>query len=250
MSVRAISFENVGKQFSGSERGNGQDWAVRDLSFSVAKGEVIAVVGKTGCGKSTMFNLLSGLIEPSSGKIVVEGKDPYKDFNALQGRIGIIFQNDRLMPWRTVLDNVCLGLELQRKLPKAEQHEKSRAWLKKLNLGGYEDAYPYELSGGMKQRVAISRAFALNPSVLLCDEPFSALDEITANTLRQDFISLVSHSEMTAMFITHSVDEALTVASRVLVFGRPARVVLDVTVNSAGTSRDRVKSEIRDALAL
>jgi NitT/TauT family transport system ATP-binding protein len=248
--VHAITFENVGKRFSSSERDNDEDWAVRDLTFSVAKGEIIAVVGKTGCGKSTMFNLLSGLIEPTSGKIVVEGKDPYLDFNALQGRIGIIFQNDRLMPWRTVLDNVCLGLELQRKLPKAEQHKRSKAWLKKLNLGGYEDVYPHELSGGMKQRVAISRAFSLSPSVLLCDEPFSALDEITANSLRQDFISLVAHSEMTAMFITHSIDEALTVASRVLVFGRPARVVLDVTVNGAGSPLDSVKSEIREALAL
>ncbi|MDH5748825.1 MAG: ABC transporter ATP-binding protein [Rhodospirillales bacterium] len=248
--MNAILFDAVGKQFSGSDRGNGEEWAVRDLSFSVAKGEVIAVVGKTGCGKSTMFNLLSGLIEPSKGRIEVEGKDPYADFNALQGRIGIIFQNDRLMPWRTALDNVCLGLELQNKLPKAEQQKKSRAWLEKLHLSGYENAYPHELSGGMKQRVAISRAFALNPSVLLCDEPFSALDEITANTLRQEFVNLVSHSDMTAMFITHSIDEALTVASRVLVFGRPARVVLDVAVNGAETSRDRAKAEIREALAL
>lgn len=250
MSVHGISFDAVGKKFPGSDRANGDDWAVRDLTFSVVKGEVIAVVGKTGCGKSTMFNLLSGLLEPSSGKIVVEGRDPYREFNALQGRIGIIFQNDRLMPWRTVLDNVCLGLELQKIMPKAEQREKARAWLHKLNLGGYEDAYPHELSGGMKQRVAISRAFALNPSVLLCDEPFSALDEITANALRQDFVDLVSHSDMTAMFITHSVDEALTVASRVLVFGRPARVVLDLMISGDRASRDRAKSEIREALAL
>jgi len=247
--MEIISFEGVNKSFPDSGKDNEPNWAVRDLTFSVEKGQVVAVVGKTGCGKSTMFNLLSGLSEPTSGEVRVEGHDPYKSFNSLQGRLGIIFQNDRLMPWRTVIDNVCIGLELQ-KVPQADRYKVGRSWLKKLNLEGYDDAYPHELSGGMKQRVAIARAFSMNPSVLLCDEPFSALDEITAGKLRDDFAELVSTSGITAMFITHNIDEALTIASRVLVFARPAKVLKDLTLNGANYSKTKARTQIRKALSL
>lgn len=245
----AIVFDHVSKGFGGSARDAETFWAVQDLSFTVATGEVVAVVGKTGCGKSTMFNLVAGLIAPSDGSVVVDGYDSYRQFNALKGRMAIIFQNDRLMPWRTALDNVCLGLELE-KMPQEERYEIGRKWLARLNLSGHENDYPHQLSGGMKQRVAIARAFSVNPDVLLCDEPFSALDEITAGQLRDDFNELVQASRITAMFITHNIQEALTIAHRVLVFAKPAKVMADVRVGTTDAEKEEAKAVIRKALAL
>src|SRR6185312_5663211 len=139
--------------------GSGTFTAVDRLSFTIEKGEIVAVLGKTGCGKSTMFNLLAGLIEASSGKVEVTGHDPFREFNFFRGKIGIVFQNDRLMPWRTALDNVVLGLEILHK-PPAEAKEVALRWLSRLGLGGHEHDYPHALSGGMRQRVSIARAFA------------------------------------------------------------------------------------------
>lgn len=245
----AIVFDHVSKGFGGAAKGTETFWAVRDLSFTVATGEVVAVVGKTGCGKSTMFNLVAGLIAPSDGSVSVDGYDSYRQFNSLKGRMAIIFQNDRLMPWRTALDNVCLGLELEN-MPREERYAIGRKWLERLNLSGHENDYPHQLSGGMKQRVAIARAFSVNPDVLLCDEPFSALDEITAGQLREDFNELVRASQITAMFITHNIDEALTIANRVLVFAKPAKVMADVRVGETEAEKDEAKTKIREALAL
>ena len=177
-----IRFDNVSKDFTKPD-GSGTFTAVDKLSFTIDKGEIVAVLGKTGCGKSTMFNLLSGLIEPTSGKVSVTGHDPFREFNFFRGKIGIVFQNDRLMPWRSALDNVVLGLEiLDRK--HSDAVAVAKRWLARLGLSGHENDWPHALSGGMRQRVSIARAFAVEPDILLCDEPFSALDEMTARDLR------------------------------------------------------------------
>jgi NitT/TauT family transport system ATP-binding protein len=185
-----------------------------------------------------MFNLLSGLIEPTSGKVDVVGHEPFAEFNFFRGKIGIVFQNDRLMPWRTALDNVLLGLQILHK-EAAEAEQVARRWLTRLGLSGHENDYPHALSGGMRQRVSIARAFAVEPSILLCDEPFSSLDEMTARDLRAEFIRLVKQSGKTAVFITHHINEAMDVGDRILVFHRPARIAYETSLDTAGRTEGR-----------
>jgi NitT/TauT family transport system ATP-binding protein len=245
-----IRFRGVSKSFPRPD-GKGTFVAVENLSFDIAKGEIVAVLGKTGCGKSTMFNLLAGLIEPSSGTVDVVGHDPFTEFGHFRGKIGIVFQNDRLMPWRTAIDNVVLGLEiLDRK--KDEARAIAQRWLDRLGLKGHENDYPHALSGGMRQRVSIARAFAVEPDILLCDEPFSALDEMTARDLRAEFVRLVKQAGKTAVFITHHMNEAMDVGDRVLVFHRPARIAYEAHMNeTARTSgRKAVQDEILKVLSL
>jgi NitT/TauT family transport system ATP-binding protein len=180
----------------------------------------------------------------------VQGHDPFRKFDWFRGKIGTVFQNDRLLPWRTALDNVVYGVELS-KTPPHEREPIGRHWLGKLGLVGYEDSWPHALSGGMKQRVSIARAFALAPEIPLCDEPFSALDELTGAQLRAEFLALVRESAKTSLFITHSLDEALQVGQRVLVFCAPGQVVLDLAVPAGATAaaREDMKQRIREAMA-
>src|SRR3981189_2215863 len=214
-----IRFRDVSKVFRRAN-GRGDLLAVDKLSFEVGPGEIVAVLGKTGCGTSTMFNLVAGLIEPTSGEVAVSGHNPFRDFEFFRGKVGIVFQGDRLMPWRTALANVLLGLEILDTEPKRAEAV-ARGWLQRLGLSGHENDYPHALSGGMRQRVSIARAFAVEPQLLLCDEPFSALrggcahgvasarafafdpqlplcdepfsalDEMTARDLRKEFVRLV-----------------------------------------------------------
>jgi NitT/TauT family transport system ATP-binding protein len=234
-----ISFKDVSKSFRRPD-GRGDFVAVDKLSFDIAKGEIVAVLGKTGCGKSTMFNIVAGLIEPSAGTARVVGHDPFREFAFFRGKIGIVFQNDRLMPWRTALDNVLLGLQVLDTDPK-QAEETARGWLARLGLTGHENDYPHALSGGMRQRVSIARAFAVDPEILLCDEPFSALDEMTARDLRAEFVRLVRQSSKTAVFITHQINEAMEIGDRVLVFHRPARIAYEARLNAATPEAERAK---------
>jgi NitT/TauT family transport system ATP-binding protein len=245
-----IRFHDVVKEFPRPD-GRGTFVAVDRLSFEIAKGEIVAVLGKTGCGKSTMFNLLSGLIEPTSGRVEVIGHEPFDEFNFFRGKIGIVFQNDRLMPWRSALDNVLLGLQILHKEP-AEAEQIARGWLSRLGLSGHENDYPHALSGGMRQRVSIARAFAVEPDILLCDEPFSSLDEMTARDLRAEFVRLVKQSGKTAVFITHHINEAMDVGDRILVFHRPARIAYEARMDSAakGGGRQSIQDEILKVLGL
>jgi NitT/TauT family transport system ATP-binding protein len=201
--------------------------AIDSLSLRIEPGELIAIVGQTGCGKSTLFDLLIGLEHPTAGSITIGGKTPYDDFNEFRGKIATIFQQDRLLPWRSALDNVELPLELN---GVAEDIRKQRAitWLTRLGLEKFANAYPRELSGGMRQRVAIARAFALQPEILLADESFSALDEVTAGTLRTTFVELAREFRATAILITHQLEEAMTVGDRIVVFGKSASLLADV----------------------
>jgi NitT/TauT family transport system ATP-binding protein len=244
-----ISFKDVTKIFPRPD-GRGEFTAVDKLSFEIGKGEIVAVLGKTGCGKSTMFNIVAGLIEPSTGEARVVGHDPFREFDFFRGKIGIVFQGDRLMPWRTALDNVLLGLQiLDVETKQAEQT--ARQWLTRLGLSGHENDYPHALSGGMRQRVSISRAFAVDPEILLCDEPFSALDEMTARDLRGEFVRLVRQSNKTAVFITHQINEAMEIGDRVMVFHRPARIAYEarLSANVDQSARQKINEDIMRILA-
>jgi NitT/TauT family transport system ATP-binding protein len=234
-----IRFNEVSKTFRRAD-GKGDFVAVDKLSFEIAKGEIVAVLGKTGCGKSTMFNIVAGLIEPSEGTARVVGHNPFSEFDYFRGKIGIVFQNDRLMPWRTALENVLLGLQVLDADPKQAQ-ETARGWLARLGLSGHENDYPHALSGGMRQRVSIARAFAVNPDILLCDEPFSALDEMTARDLRAEFVKLVRQNNKTAVFITHQIGEAMDIGDRVMVFHRPARIAYEARLSAATGEAERTK---------
>lgn len=245
-----IRFDNVSKVFGRDEYGKGGFRAVDDLSLDIHAGEMVAILGKTGCGKSTMFNMVAGLQEPTTGKVAVKGKDPFADFDWFRGQIAIVFQNDRLLPWRTAIENVELGLEMLDR-PPTERREIAQRWLTKLGLSGHENDYPHALSGGMRQRVSIARAFATDASILLCDEPFSALDEITANRLREEFAGLVRENGKTAVFITHSINEALQLGRRIVVLRRPARIALDEQLPETMTLEEQaaMRTRIQDILS-
>ena len=245
-----IRFTEVTKTFRRAD-GKGDFVAVDRLSFEIAKGEIVAVLGKTGCGKSTMFNIVAGLIEPSEGQARVVGHNPFSEFDFFRGKIGIVFQNDRLMPWRTALDNVVLGLEIL-DTPREQAEAVARRWLERLGLSGHENDYPHALSGGMRQRVSIARAFAVDPDILLCDEPFSSLDEMTARDLRAEFLRLVRQNGKTAVFITHHINEAMEVGDRILVFHRPARIAYEARIDEAarGGGRQAIQDEILKVLSL
>ena len=212
---------------------------------------MLAILGKTGCGKSTIFNMIAGLTEPTSGDVRVSGRNPFSDFDSFRGKIAIVFQNDRLLPWRTAIQNVELGLEML-DTPATERRATAELWLTKLGLAGHEDDYPHALSGGMRQRVSIARAFATNASILLCDEPFSALDEMTATRLRAEFVKLVKENGKTAVFITHNIGEALEIGDRIVVLKRPAVIAYDVSITTATGAEERglIRARIGEVLAI
>jgi NitT/TauT family transport system ATP-binding protein len=225
--------------------------AVDGLNLDVRPGQMLALLGKTGCGKSTIFNMIAGLTEPTSGTVRVDGRDPFSDFDSFRGKMAIVFQNDRLLPWRSAIQNVELGLEMLN-LPAPERRATAQLWLTKLGLAGHEHDFPHALSGGMRQRVSIARAFATNANILLCDEPFSALDESTAGRLRAEFVRLVKENGKTAVFITHSISEALEIGDRIVVMKRPAMIAYDVSFDG-GTGREEremIRSRIGDVLAV
>jgi NitT/TauT family transport system ATP-binding protein len=245
----AIHLDQVSKVF-GKIGTDAAYRAVDGLNLEVRPGQMLALLGKTGCGKSTIFNMIAGLTEPSSGTVRVSGRDPFADFDSFRGRIAIVFQNDRLLPWRTAIQNVELGLEML-DVPMAARRATAQLWLTKLGLAGHENDYPHALSGGMRQRVSIARAFATNANILLCDEPFSALDESTAGRLRAEFTKLVKENSKTAVFITHSISEALQIGDRIVVLKRPARIAYDVSfdVETGQQERELIRSRIGDVLA-
>ena len=203
--------------------------AIDRLDITIAAKEVVAIVGQTGCGKSTFFDLMIGLDAPTEGSIHIGDKRPHADFDHFRGRIATVFQQDRLLPWRSALDNAKLPLELIG-LSESEQRERALAWLTRLGLGQFTNAYPHELSGGMRQRVAIARAFSVQPDILLADEAFGHLDEVTAAELRETFLALARESGSTAILITHQLEEAIGVGDRIVVFGKSAKLLADIHV--------------------
>jgi NitT/TauT family transport system ATP-binding protein len=237
-----IEFQDVTKAWrSGRQTILGVD----RLSLSVEESEFIAMVGRTGCGKSTAVNLLLGLMAPTSGSLRIGGADPHREFRKLRGWIAPIFQTDRLLPWRTAIENVSLPLEIL-ELNDPGHRADAQRWLEQLGLQGYEHVFPHQLSGGMRQRVAISRAMVVNPRIILADEAFGHLDEVTAERLRDDFRQIVAQTGKTVVFITHSIEEAIAMAHRVIVLAKPGHVVGDLPVpgDLADDARAALRSEI------
>ncbi|OLT32026.1 ABC transporter ATP-binding protein [Actinomadura sp. CNU-125] len=229
-----ISVSGVGKTFP--VRGGGEFTALHDTSLDVAEGEFLAVVGPSGCGKSTLLDLIGGLTAPTTGRVVIDGADvtgPALDR-------GIVFQQYALFPWRTALRNVEFGLEAIG-LGRRERADVARRHLDLVGLSGFEDRYPHELSGGMKQRVAIARSLAYDPDVLLMDEPFAALDAQTREALQDELVRIWSKTGKTIVFITHGIDEAVYLAQRVAVLtSRPGRVkeIVDIDLGARDATDD------------
>jgi NitT/TauT family transport system ATP-binding protein len=244
-----ISLNHVTKSFGKSGAASAYV-AVDRLNLEIGKGQLLALLGKTGCGKSTIFNMIAGLTEPTSGSVTVDGRNPFREFDSFRGKIAIVFQGDRLLPWRTAVQNVELGLEML-DVPAVKRRETALRWLGTLGLRGHEDDYPHALSGGMRQRVSIARAFATDADILLCDEPFSALDEMTGRTLRAEFVRLVRETHKTAVFITHSINEALEIGDRIVVLKRPANIAIDLPLTSAtpAVEKEAIRHQIQNALA-
>jgi NitT/TauT family transport system ATP-binding protein len=202
--------------------------ALRDFSVGVREGEFLTIVGPSGCGKSTFLNLVAGLWFPVSGELLVDGK---RVTGPAQDR-AVVFQEYALMPWRTVEGNVRFGLELQRRID-SDTDEKIAHYIDLVGLSGFEDSYPRELSGGMRQRVGLARALVTEPRILLMDEPFAAVDALTRELMQDELAQIVQKTGQTIIFITHSVDEAITLGDRlVVVTSRPGRVkeIIPVTI--------------------
>jgi NitT/TauT family transport system ATP-binding protein len=216
--------DGLEKRFSSHGRA-----AFTDITFSVRQGEFAALIGPSGCGKSTLLHILSGLSEPTGGAVTFDG-EPVR---GPRPEMMFVFQQytKSIFPWKTVLQNVMLGLKYQSGAPRAELEEICRHHLDLVGLGRYPDYYPYQLSGGMQQRVAIARALARRPRVLLMDEPFSALDAMMRVELQDLLLKLWADLGLTVLFVTHDLDEALYLAQRVIMLGAsPGRIVEDVAV--------------------
>ncbi len=213
MDVNEVSLEAVTKQF-------GDFVAVNEVSFTVSEGEFICVVGPSGCGKTTVLRLIAGLVPPTRGSILISGtpiSGPGSDR-------GMVFQDYALFPWRTVRDNVAFGLEIKR-LPKEVQAEYVDRYLRLVGLSDFASSYPRELSGGMKQRVAIARVLANEPEVVLADEPFGALDATTRRQMQDELLNIWESERRTVVFVTHSVEEAIFLADRIVLLSAKTRGV-------------------------
>lgn len=186
--------------------------AVADTTLRVRAGEFVSVVGPTGCGKSTLLNIGAGLLEASSGEVLVFG-EPLRGINR---RAGYMFQSDALMPWRSAIDNVMVGLQY-RGVPDAQAREQAQAWLERVGLGDFGDRYPHQLSGGMRKRTALAQVLALDPDIILMDEPFSALDIQTRQLMENEVLDLWAAKKKAVLFITHDLDEAIAMSDRVVV---------------------------------
>lgn len=197
---------------------------LKEVNLDVAEGEFLVLLGASGCGKSTMLNMISGFEPPTQGRIIVNGR-VVKD---VEPACGMVFQQYALFPWKTVSENVAFGLKM-RGVGKAERREAARRHIEAVGLKGFEGSYPGALSGGMKQRVSIARVLANDPDVMLLDEPFAALDAMTRQVLQEQLLSIYEKSGKTIVFITHSIDEALLLSTRMIVMGaKPGRIVQDI----------------------
>ncbi len=209
----AVSVRGVSKNYGDVE-------ALKDLSLDFPRGELTSLLGPSGCGKTTLLKIIAGLLEPTSGQVEVNGKTvtgpgPNRAF---------VFQDFALLPWATVLRNVAFGLEL-RGVAKSERESIAEKYIKDVGLAGFENSYPHELSGGMRQRVGLARALSVDAKVLLLDEPFSAVDEQTRRKFQEDLLALVKNENKTFIFVTHSIEEAVYVSDQIaILLPRPSRV--------------------------
>jgi NitT/TauT family transport system ATP-binding protein len=213
-----LEVDHVSKRFA-VDQGEGVE-ALHDVSLRMGEGEFVCLLGPSGCGKTTLLRIIAGLESPSEGEVRVDGVP----VTGPTPRLGMIFQDYSLYPWRRVLDNIAFGLELAG-VEKAERLGKAREYLDLVGLEGFADSFPYELSGGMRQRVAVARALATDPAVVLMDEPFGALDAQTRNAMQRELLEIWTKTRKTVLFVTHSVDEAVFLADRIVVLSaRPGRI--------------------------
>jgi len=213
-----LSADHVTKSFP--LRGGGALTAVQDLSLAVEEGKFACLLGASGCGKSTLLNMFAGFVRPSAGTVSLRGQPIVR----VEPRCGMVFQSYALFPWKTVRANVEFGL-VQKGVRAAERRRVAQRFIDMVQLNGFEDRYPHELSGGMQQRVSLARILAVDPEVLLMDEPFAALDAMTRQVLQEELIQIQEQSRKTIVFITHSIDEALILADMIVVLSaRPGRV--------------------------
>lgn len=236
-----ITMKNVYRKF-------GEHVAVENLTLDVARGEIVALLGKTGAGKSTVMSLLMGTIEADAGEVRVAGCDPARNFQALRGKIAVSFQTDRLLPWRNARENVELGMLILNR-PKEQARAAALEWLKRVKLAGAEEKYVHELSGGMRQRVSLARALAVDPELVFLDESFSQLDHVTSKVLRQDFSQIVREYGKTCVFVTHRIEDALEIADRILVLAAPAQVCLEVRMDDARRGNDALLAQLQEEIA-
>ena len=201
--------------------------AIKGVSLSIAPGEVVSLIGPSGCGKSTLLNMGAGLFLPNEGEVLVSGV-PVRKPNP---QVAFMLQKDLLMPWRTIRQNAEFGLQL-RGVGAAERRARAQSLLERCHLGGFEDHYPHQLSGGMRQRAALARTLVIDPLVLLLDEPFSAIDAQTKMILQQDLAEMVMAEKKTALFITHDLVEAVILSDRILVMSdRPGTIVEEIAID-------------------
>jgi NitT/TauT family transport system ATP-binding protein len=212
-----ISVQGISKHY-------GDFKALEHVDLEIAKGEFVVLLGASGCGKSTLLNLVTGFDRPTGGRIVVNGREVTK----VDPHCGMVFQQYALFPWLSVLDNVAFGLKMKG-IARSERYRTAMHFIEMVGLKGFEGKYPSALSGGMRQRVSIARVLANDPDVILLDEPFAALDAMTRQVLQDELLQIYEKSKKTIIFITHSIDEALLLSTRMLIMSaRPGRVVTDI----------------------
>lgn len=230
-----LTVTDISKKFGAVEVLNRQ-------SLEVDEGEFVALLGPSGCGKSTLLQIINGLVPADSGRIMLNGEDITGKTGS--GR-GMVFQGADLFPWRNALENVAFGLEVAG-VPRSERLEQARHYLNLVGLGGFENFWPHQLSGGMQQRVGIARAFCIKPILLLMDEPFGALDVQTRDVLQDELISIWEAERKMVLFVTHGIEEALYLADRVLVYSRrPAHILKEIRVPFDRPRRDEMKLDPR-----
>ena len=208
----AIQLNSVTCTFGVTGRNKQPYTAVRDASLTLGDGEFVAIVGPTGCGKTTLLNVAAGLLDPTVGTVQIFGSQ----FEGVNKHAAYMFQTDALLPWLTARENVSLGLEL-RGIGKVEAGERSEAWLRRVGLGSHGEKYPHQLSGGMKKRVALAQVLVIEPRILLMDEPFSALDVQTRRLMENELLDIWSTEKKSVLFVTHDLEEAISLSDRVVV---------------------------------
>ncbi|UIJ73205.1 ABC transporter ATP-binding protein [Aurantimonas sp. HBX-1] len=221
-----VAVRNVNKRYAGNVQ------ALENVSVDFPRGQLTSLLGPSGCGKTTLLKIIAGLLPATSGEVLVNGRPvsgpgPERAF---------VFQDFALMPWATVLRNVAFGLEL-RGTPRAEREDVSRRYIQQVGLAGFEEKYPHELSGGMRQRVGLARALSVNADVLMMDEPFSAVDEQNRRKFQEDLLTLVANEKKTFIFVTHSIEEAVYVSDRIVLLSpRPGRIaeIIEPAINRDG----------------
>lgn len=238
-----LKFDNVSLIYHTKD---GETLALEDVNFSVYEKEFVAIVGPSGCGKTTILSLIAGILKPSSGHIYLDGHDVNEKKKTNEVDIGYMFQRDQLFDWRTIWKNVTIGIEIQKRKKDTELLTRVSNLIDKYGLGNFRNSKPTELSGGMRQRVALIRTLALDPKILLLDEPFSALDFQTRLNVCDNVSEIISNEEKTAILVTHDISEAVSLADRVIILStRPGTVkkIVDIDLKEYGTPLKRRESK-------